>query len=177
MIFRWVMACFLFAASPATAKTIHFDDVRALLNSAPAVEGSAISPLPPGKPIVVTFFASWCPPCIAEFKHLNEVRNKLSAAQISIIGVNAFESWGGKLNPPRMKRFLKRTKPSFPLVVGDDTILKAFGGVERIPTVIVFNACGKEIWRFVHVVDSTKRFTTTKEIFSALAISPSAPCK
>ena len=115
------------------------------------------------------------PPCTPEFRHLNEVRLKVPAGQATLIGINAFENWGGVENPARMKRFLRRTAPDFQLLHGNKAILEAFGGITRIPTVIVFDRSGKEIWRFVHIKGAKKQFATTAEIIAALGLESEPP--
>ncbi len=121
-----------------------------------------------GRPVVVTFFASWCPPCTDEFKALNEVRSQFPENSAAIIGVNLFEKWGGKENPVRMARFLKRTGPQFPVIKGSKKIAKAFGNIERIPSLVVYDAAGKEVWRFIHLRGATKMSATAEEITHAL---------
>ena len=140
-----------------------------LLPSVPAVIGEQV----PGaalisKPVVVTFFASWCPPCTDEFKALNDVRAEHPADKVTIIAVNLFEKWGGKENPLRMARFLKRTKPAFYVVKGNKQIAKAFGNIERIPSLVVYDPKGKEVWRFIHLQGAAKMSANADEIKAAL---------
>ncbi len=120
------------------------------------------------RPVVVTFFASWCPPCTAEFKALNDIRKEFPAEKLTIVAVNLFEKWGGKNNPPRMKRFLKRTQPNFFVIEGSSKIQQAFGNIERIPTLVVYDRFGKEVWRFVHEQGATKMSATAADIRTAL---------
>ena len=68
-----------------------------------------------------------------------------------------------------MKRFLKRTNPTFKVVTGDDLIAAAFGNIERIPTLIIYDRNDKEIWRFVHQQGDTKMSATTAEIRTVLS--------
>lgn len=139
-----------------------------LLKSSP-VTGSGISQNALHKKlVVVTFFASWCPPCTNEFQTLNEIRKEFPDSQLTIIAVNVFEQWGGKKHPSRMKRFLSKTNPKFKVVIGDDHITAAFGNIKRIPTLIIYDRNNKEIWRFVHQQGGTKMSATTEEIRAVL---------
>ncbi|MGI9412880.1 MAG: TlpA family protein disulfide reductase, partial [Hyphomicrobiales bacterium] len=113
-------------------------------------------------------FASWCPPCKAEFEALNRVRERYPGDRLAIVAVNAFEAWGGKENPARMARFLKRTEPSFYVVKGSDEILKVYGNIERIPTLILFDAQGREAWRFVHERGAAKMSASADDILAVL---------
>ena len=120
------------------------------------------------KPVVVTFFASWCPPCTDEFKALNKVRASYPAEKATIVAVNLFEKWGGKENPARMAKFLRRTKPAFYVVKGNKEIAKAFGNIERIPSLVVYDPKGEEVWRFIHLRGAKKMSANAEEIEAAL---------
>ncbi len=147
-----------------------FDAGRDMLLAAPPVKGEPLSPSDiSGRPVIVTFFASWCPPCVHEFEALNQVRQRYPASEVAIIAVNAFEAWGGKENPARMARVLKKTSPNFPVIKGSEEIRRVYGDVKRIPTLIVFDADGREAWRFVHEEGATKMSATSEEILAALA--------
>ena len=43
--------------------------------------------------VLVTFFASWCPPCRDEFKALNELQRQLGNEAFAIVAVNVFEEF------------------------------------------------------------------------------------
>lgn len=169
------LVCGLFAlclwwgvATPAPAGGL--DAARALLLAAAPVNGPALDrDVLTGKPVIVTFFASWCPPCMDEFNTLNQIRDRYPGERLSIVAINAFEAWGGKKNPARMARFLDRTKPTFPMVEATGEILQVFGNVERIPTLIVYDRDGREVWRFVHALDATKMSASLQDIQQVLA--------
>ena len=67
-----------------------------------------------------------------------------------------------------MARFLKRTKPQFHVIKGSKTIAKAFGNIERIPSLLVYDAAGNEVWRFIHVRDAEKTHATEADLIGAL---------
>ena len=171
-LFILLLSLGVFSAASAQAGDGH---PLSLLPGAPAIIGAAVpAQTLNAKPVVVTFFASWCPPCTDEFKALNEVRAVYSEDKATIVAVNLFEKWGGKENPVRMARFLKRTKPAFYVVKGNKQIAKAFGNIERIPSLVVYDPKGKEVWRFIHHRGATKMSANADEIKSALdtALSP-----
>ena len=121
-----------------------------------------------GRPVVVAFFASWCPPCTNEFDEMSKVRASIGDRPVTFVGVNLFEAWGGKKDPARMARFIARTRPAFPLIEGSAEISAAFGTVDRIPTMVVFGPDGRESWRFVHERGASKTHATAAEIIAAL---------
>ena len=120
--------------------------------------------------VVVTVFASWCPPCRPEFGHLNEVRQAFSEKDVTILAVNFFEDFFKKGMKRRMARFLDATKPSFAVLrsAKNSEIEKRFGGVDRIPTVYIFDRTGKPVFTFIHQVNAKKTHATAEELTAAL---------
>jgi len=156
----------VFAAGPAQAEPV--PGPLSLLVVAKSIAGPAVSKsLLVNKPVVVTFFASWCPPCLPEFMTLNALKKHSEAQGVTIIAVNIFEGFAGK-NPTRMQRFLSRTNPEFPVVKGSAEIRAAFGNLTRIPTLVVYDRQGRESWRFIHKQGATKMTADLDEIVTAL---------
>lgn len=133
----------------------------------PQIGGHALGPTD-GKIVIVTFFASWCPPCRWEFKSLNALRQKYGEEELSIIAVNWFEDWDKRNMDRRMKRFLKATKPRFPLVAGHEELIAKFGGISRIPTLFVFDRSGREVYSFVHLEGATKMHAGEEELVNVI---------
>ncbi len=115
--------------------------------------------------VLVNFFASWCPPCHPEFTALVELDARYRGAGLAIISVNLFEEWdGASVDGPRLKRFLDRYAPRFPVVRGDDETKRLFGDVARIPTVMIFHRSGAPALRFIHIEDAAKTHLTQDEL-------------
>lgn len=144
------------------------DSKKKHLVSLPAIETSRNIPLQleNSKITIVTFFASWCPPCLDEFQALNTVKTQLGD-KITIVAVNAFEAFDSN-DEARMQKFLEATDPSFPLVKGNDETLALFGNVNRIPTLYVFDRHGKQAFNFIHARGATKRSVDAEELTKAL---------
>ncbi len=127
------------------------------------IAGAPFSP-PRGKVTVVTFFASWCPPCRSEFRHLSAIQRHYPAADLDIVAINLFETWAGQSNAARLDRFLKDTKPRFTVIRGNDDISRRFGGITRIPTLLVFDRKGRMAYRFIHKTGATKQQVEEAEL-------------
>jgi thiol-disulfide isomerase/thioredoxin len=63
-----------------------------------------------GKPLLVTFWATWCEPCRDEYPMLNELAKQYASQGLKVVGVNLDDDGDIIL----MRRFLARYKPVFP---------------------------------------------------------------
>ena len=161
-------------AAPA-AGTVTLDaERRAHLASLDVIRdaGGELSELD-GRPVVVTFFASWCPPCRAEFEHLAELHLRHAGAGLRVVAVNVFEAFDGN-DAARLARFLDDTAPPFAVVEGTERTKALFGDVARIPTVFVFTPDGRSVLHFIHARGARKMTATPEELEAAvrLALAP-----
>jgi len=126
-------------------------ELKQFLESLPAVDGANAVDFADidDKPVIVTFFASWCPPCRDEFSNLNQLMTHHADTDLRVVAINVYEEWDDN-DAERMSRFIKNTAPVFPAVVGSEQVRSRFGGIDRIPTIYGFNRDGKLVYRFVH---------------------------
>ena len=89
---------------------------------------------------------------------------------MTILAVNLFEDFFKKGMKRRMARFLDATKPSFAILhsAKDSEIEKRFGGVDRIPTVYIFERTGKPVFIFIYQVNAKHTHATAEELTAAL---------
>ena len=117
--------------------------------------------------VVVTFFASWCPPCLDEFKALNAIKNKLGTDNITIVALNVFEEFDDN-DEVRMAKFLDNTQPEFRVLEGTDESRELFGGINRIPTLLVYDRTGNMAFNFVHKRGAKKQSVDESELLGAI---------
>jgi peroxiredoxin len=68
-----------------------------------------------GKPVVLVFFASWCPPCRTEMPALAAAYDQQGAThRVSLIGVDGMDPTGDA------KAFIARSHVTFPVAVDPD---------------------------------------------------------
>lgn len=117
--------------------------------------------------VVVTFFASWCPPCLDEFRALNAVKRKLGEDNLTIVALNVFEAFDDN-DDVRMAKFLDNTQPEFHVLEGNVESRELFGGINRIPTLFVYDRAGKLVFDFVHKRGATKQSAEVSELMEAI---------
>jgi peroxiredoxin len=83
-----------------------------------------------GKPSVINFFATWCPPCRGEIPGFVEVYEKYKGQGFAMVGISVDSDTRDKL-----PSFVAEQKITYPVLLGGDgATAKAYGGVSAIPT-------------------------------------------
>jgi len=91
-----------------------------------------------GKVVVIDFWATWCPPCRAEIPGYVELMKKYGKDGLVIIGVSMDEA-----GPGVVKTFSDKFAVNYPMVMGDEKMLAAFGGIEALPTTFLIDRNGQ----------------------------------
>jgi thiol-disulfide isomerase/thioredoxin len=82
-----------------------------------------------GKPTVINFFATWCPPCREEIPGFVEVYNKYRASGFELVGIALDTDTKGNL-----PAFMMQNRIGYRILLGDVATARAYGGVSSIPT-------------------------------------------
>ncbi len=168
LAFCLLIASVSFGQSKAKAPPLD-DDLRAFIRSMTTMTDTPL-PVFDGKAVVVGFFASWCPPCKPEFAEMDKLRARYTDDDVAIVSINLFEGFFKDDGGVRLRRFLKRSKPTFAVLRGpeDAEIEAAFGDLDRIPTVYVYDRMGRPIYTFIHQPNATKMHVKAAEIIPHL---------
>ena len=84
-----------------------------------------------GRTVLVNFWATWCPPCVAEMPSLARMREKLAALGVDVVAVNLQE------NAARIRPFAERLGLDFAIVRDHDGAASKRWGVRVFPTTFV----------------------------------------
>lgn len=92
-----------------------------------------------GKPVIVNFWASWCPACVAELPDLEHVHGILGD-QVQFVGMNLSET-----DRSSAEKLLAETGVSYTLAEDPDgTLYQTFGGI-AMPTSVFIDADGNVV--------------------------------
>lgn len=91
-----------------------------------------------GKVVVIDFWATWCPPCRHEIPGYIALIKKYGQEGLVIIGVSLDQE-----GPAVVKAFGQKFGVNYPLVMADDAVQAAFGGMEAIPTTFLIDRTGQ----------------------------------
>ncbi|MFZ5548590.1 MAG: TlpA family protein disulfide reductase [Pseudomonadota bacterium] len=65
-----------------------------------------------GRPLVVNFWATWCPPCVKEMPELDRFARQFGGRGWQVLGLAIDQA-------PAVQKFLQQTPVSFPVVLAD----------------------------------------------------------
>jgi len=92
-----------------------------------------------GKPLVLNFWATWCPPCVEEMPLLERFYQQHAANGWQVVGVAIDQ-------PSQVKRFLGQNSISYPIALGGlggTDLLKSLGNEQgALPFTVVLDAQG-----------------------------------
>ncbi len=100
-----------------------------------------------GKALFVTFFATWCPPCMQEIPTLIKLQEKYADDGFSVVGLSVDQE-GAKI----VSRLVKRRSINYPVLMADSKTARSFGGVYGIPVSFLVNKKGNVVKKYTGYV-------------------------
>lgn len=108
-----------------------------------------------GKWLVVNYWATWCPPCLAEMPELVAFYDARKDHDVMVLGIALdIES------PENVANFVDDMLVSYPIILGTKEIEQAIGDGDVLPTTFIYNPHGQLV--------KTKRGVVTRLYLESL---------
>jgi thiol-disulfide isomerase/thioredoxin len=91
------------------------------------------------KPVLVEFWATWCPPCRKSIPHLNEFYARYHSQGLQVIGITDEDE-------QTVKRFQQQIPMQYPVAINTPRDIYARFGVDGIPQAFLVDRRGKVVW-------------------------------
>ncbi|KAF0189565.1 MAG: hypothetical protein FD168_820 [Desulfobulbaceae bacterium] len=109
-----------------------------------AVSGAAVNSSNfNGKTLLITFFATWCPPCMQEIPTLIELHQHFSKDNFSVIAMSVDQEGASVVAKLVTKRSI-----NYPVLMADESTAQNFGGIVGIPTSFLVNKEGNIVKKY-----------------------------
>jgi cytochrome c biogenesis protein CcmG, thiol:disulfide interchange protein DsbE len=114
----------------------------------PGLEGGSISLTQfRGQVAVVNFWATWCPPCIAETPSLEKFAAKVKPLGITVIGVSVDE------DPAALRKFVADHHLTFPIARDPQQDVPARFGTFQLPETYIIDRDGRVAEKIINAYD------------------------
>jgi thiol-disulfide isomerase/thioredoxin len=151
----------------------HFDALRPIHRGEAApdfslariddVQGSVAMSGLRGQVVVLDFWATWCPPCVAMVPVLRDVQARTAPRGVAFIGINS----DGPTPLDEIRAFVAAHRLPYPMVIDDGRVGSLYK-VEALPTLVIVGRDGR-------IRESFVGYTTPGTLEKAIAAAESAP--
>lgn len=100
-----------------------------------------------GKVVLIDFWATWCPPCRMMIPGMVELQEKYKEKGFAIVGIS-LDQGGAEV----VKAFNQEFKVNYTSLMGNEEVVRAFGGVRGIPTSFLIDREGRIVNKHVGFV-------------------------
>src|SRR6266478_4276596 len=91
-----------------------------------------------GKVVLIDFWATWCEPCKKEMPGYQKLLDRYGPLGFAVIGFK-FDTMADE-EPPA--QFARKIRVRYPLAIAADELKQRFGGIEGLPTTMLYDRQG-----------------------------------
>ena len=93
-----------------------------------------------GKAVLLNFWATYCAPCRIEMPWFVELQDRYAAEGLQVVGVAMDDA-----SPDDIEKFASELGVNYPILVGEETVGNAYGGVQFLPSTFYIGRDGKVV--------------------------------
>ncbi len=90
-----------------------------------------------GRHVLVNFWATWCPPCLAEMPSIEAMHRRFADGSLEVIAIASAEE------APRVREFVERLGITFTVAIDADGEVSARYGARELPVTFVLDPGGR----------------------------------
>ena len=128
---------YIFAGDMQAATKMPVFELEDVLTGAPVPSSSF-----EGKSLLVTFWATWCPPCVQEIPNLIKLQDEYSDIGFSVVAISVDQEKGV------VQKMVNRKEINYPVMMADKSVTRDFGGVYGIPTSFLVSRKGNVVKKY-----------------------------
>jgi thiol-disulfide isomerase/thioredoxin len=111
-----------------------------------------------GKVVLINFWATWCPPCLAEIPDLIRLQDKYRD-HLVVVGVSEDEA-----PPDAVKRFAEERGINYPITMSTPELQQLFPGIVALPTTFVLDRDGRMARKHVGLLSGAETEALTRAL-------------
>jgi peroxiredoxin len=96
-----------------------------------------------GKIILLNFWATWCPSCKEDITSLIAIYNQYKDSGLEIVGISLDKKELGVVDS-----FVQEMKIPYTILLGDEVVVKNYGGFKGIPTTFLLDRNGRIVKKY-----------------------------
>jgi thiol-disulfide isomerase/thioredoxin len=96
-----------------------------------------------GRPVLLNFWATWCQPCKVEMPWFEEFQSKYAGDGLEVIGIATRDD----SSRASIANFANEVGAHYTILLGDESVATAYGGVPLLPSTIYVNRDGVVVSR------------------------------
>lgn len=116
-----------------------------------------------GEVVLLNFWATWCGPCISELPTLESWQAQFGSQGLQVIGISMDDS------AAPVRAAYSKYRMNYPVVMGDEHLGEAYGGVLGVPVTFLINRKGIVVRRYEGPVNVKRIEADMRELLTARA--------